>query len=124
MRLVADPVPDRDLIHSAMRPGLGEDTLLRPRPSCNNDLAWVHPLVGDDSLEFVPVSNGSEQVGSNRRLVSVPDRLSDEDEAVAGIPQRRPQDCKRNGTAPPVADSDIATGIKQTGFPTGRRTGR
>ena len=30
VRLVADPGPDRYVIHPAMRPGLGEDTLLRP----------------------------------------------------------------------------------------------
>ena len=35
------------------------------------------------------VFDGSEQIGSDRLLVLVPDLLSDEDEAVAGIPRLR-----------------------------------
>ena len=77
MRLVAD----RDVIHSAMRFGFGEDILLRPRPSWKaNDIARVRSLAGDDDLEFVSVFNGSD-----RHPVLVSDLPSDGDEAVPAL---------------------------------------
>ena len=87
VQLVAGPNPDRHVIHLAMRLEFGEDALLRPSTLMEgNDIARVHPLVGDDDLEFAAVLEGSEQVELDRLLMLAFDQISYEDEAVAGIP--------------------------------------
>ena len=94
VELVADPCPDRYVIHLAVRLEFGEDALLRPATFMEgNDVARVRPLVGDNGLEFIPVFNGLEQVELDRLFVSVPDLLSDEDESMAGIPRLRLPTC-------------------------------
>ena len=73
-----------------MRLEFGEDALLRAPAFVEcNDLARAHSFVGDDDLELVPVHGGLKQVELNRQLVLASDLLSDEDEAMAGIPRLR-----------------------------------
>ena len=90
MELITDPCPDRYVIHLAMHLEFCEDALLRSAALMEgNNVARIRPLVGDDDLEFSAVFNWSEQVELDRLLVLAFDLLSDEDEAVTGIPRLR-----------------------------------
>ena len=73
-----------------MRLELGKGTLLRPPAFMEGDhLTRACLLVGGDGLDLCTRFNGSEQPGSDRRLVLASDLLPDEYEAMAGIPRLR-----------------------------------